>query len=95
MKISLLKKLREAVEEWAQAHQVEITLIDAKYIGIGSHVHVLVVARRGFENWPRHERHDSLFDFLYDKLNSNSELVISRLSTMTEKEYEEYESVAA
>ncbi len=93
MKTALLKKLREAIEEWAQAHNVEATLIEAKYIGIGSHVHVRVVARRGFENWSRHERHDSLFDFLHDKLESDGDLVISRLSTMTEAEYEKYEEV--
>ncbi len=95
MKTSLLEKLRAAVEEWARIHNVETTLIDAKYTGIGSNVHVVVVARKGFENWSRYERHNSLFQFLHDKVNGNGDLVITRLSMMTEEEYEKYEGVEA
>jgi len=92
MKATLLTKLRSAVEEWARIHQVETTLIDAKYTGLGSSVHVLVVARKGFENWSPYERHNSLFQFLYDKVGVNDDLVITRLSMMTEDEYEKYEN---
>jgi hypothetical protein len=91
MKSQLLTKLRSAVEEWAKIHNIEITLIDAKYTGFGSSVHVIVVARRGFENWSPYERHNSLFQFLYDKVGANGDLVITRLSMMTEDEYEKYE----
>ncbi len=93
MKNSLLKKLREAAEEWARINNIESVLIDAKYTGIGSSVHVVVVARKGFENWSRYERHQSLFNFLHDKANANGNLFISRLSMMTEEEYEKYEGV--
>jgi stress-induced morphogen len=93
MKSALLEKLRAAVEEWARMHNVETTLIEAKYTGLGSNVHVLVVARKGFENWSRYERHNSLFQFLDSKLNANGELVITGLGMVTEEEYEQYEGV--
>jgi hypothetical protein len=56
---------------------------------------VLVVARKGFENWSWFERDSSLFDFLHAKANNNGALFISSLGTMTEEEYEKYESVEA
>ncbi len=95
MKSVLLEKLRAAVEEWARMHNVETTLIEAKYTGLGANVHVLVVARKGFENWARYERHNSLFQFLDSKLNADGELVITRLGMMTEEEYEKHEGVEA
>ncbi len=94
MKTSILKELRTVIEEWAHIHNVETTLIDIQPSGIGANAHVIVVARTGFENWRRSERHDSLFDFIHAKLNLNGELFISRLSAMTEEEYEKYEGVA-
>ncbi len=93
MKNSFLKELREAAEEWARMHNVETTMIEAKYTGLGANVHVLVVARKGFENWSRYERHNSLFQFLDSKLNANGELVITGLGMLTEEEYEKYEGV--
>lgn len=95
MKSTLIKKVRAAVEEWARIHNIETTLIEAKYTGLGSNVHVLVVARKGFENWPRYERHNSLFQFLDSKLNTDGDLVITGLGMMTEEEYEKYEGVEA
>ncbi len=90
----ILKELRAAIEEWARVHNVETSLIEIKPTGFGSSVHVLVVARKGFENWPRYERHDSLFDFLNAKVDrTGSDVFISRLSPMTEEEYEKYEGV--
>lgn len=93
MKNSLLKKLREATEEWAKIHNVETASIDAQYTGVGASVHVVVVAHRGFENWLRYDRHHSLFNFLHDKVNANGGLFISRLSMLTEEEYEKYAEV--
>lgn len=93
MKTAILNELRTAIEEWARAHNIEISLIEVKPSGIGSSVHVLLVARTGFENWPRFERHDSLFSFLNAKVKRPSDLIISRLSPMTEEEYESYEGV--
>ena len=93
MRSEWLKKLRAAVEEWARIHGVETTLIDAKYTGLGSSVDVLVVARKGFEDWSRYERHNSLFQFLESKLDANGELVITGIGMMTEEEYEKYADV--
>jgi hypothetical protein len=96
MKSPILKELRAAIEEWARVHNVETTLIDIKPSGKGSSIHVLVVARKGFENWPWYERHDSLFNFLNAKVDrTGSDVFISRLSPMTEEEYEKYEGVEA
>ncbi len=94
MKSAILKELKAAIEEWARVHNIETSLIDVKQTGMGSIVHVLVVARKGFENWPFHERHDSLFSFLNAKVDrTHSDVFISRLSPMTEEEYEKYEGV--
>ncbi len=93
MKTALLEKIREAAAEWARAHNIETTLIEAKYSGVGSSVHVFVVARRGFENWWWSERDRSLFRFLHAKVNGADEFIISSLNTMTEEEYEKYEGV--
>jgi len=94
MKTSRLKELRAVIEEWAHIHNVETSLIEIQPRGIGSNVHVTVVASNGFENWRRSERHDSLFDFIHAKLNLDGDLFISRLSVMNEEEYEKYERVA-
>jgi hypothetical protein len=95
MKTSHLEKLRQAAEEWAQVNNVEASLIEVKYSGIGSNVHVLVVARKGFENWRWSARERNLIDFLRAKVNPNGDFFISRLETMTEEEYEKYEDVEA
>ncbi len=94
MKPLLLERLRAAVGEWSQNNNVEPALIDAKYTGLGASVHVLLVARRGFENWSAYERHKSLFGFLHQRVNDDGGLFIIRLSMMTEAEYEKYEGVA-
>jgi len=94
MKNAILKELHAAIEEWARVHNVETSLIEVKPGGIGSSVYIFVVARKGFENWPWYERHDSLFDFLNAKVDrTGSDVFISRLSPMTEEEYEKYEGV--
>jgi len=93
MKTAILKELRAAVEEWARLHNIETTLINVKYAGIGSYVHLLVVARTGFENWRWSERERSLIDFLDNKVKNNGDFFISRLETMTEEEFEKYEEV--
>jgi hypothetical protein len=93
MKSSNLEKLRKAAEEWTQVNNIDAALIEVKYSGIGSNVHVLVVARKGFENWRWSERERNLIDFLRAKVNPNGDFFISRLETMTEEEYEKYEEV--
>lgn len=95
MKNSVLNDLRAAIEEWTRVHNVEASLIEVKPSGIGSSVHILVVARKGFENWSSVERHYSLFGFLNAKVKRPSDLLISRLSTLTEEEYNNYQEVEA
>ncbi len=95
MKTLLLEKLREVVAEWARTHNIETTLIEVKPSGIGPGVHILVVARRGFETWRWSERERDLFRFLRAKFNGNGDFVITRLETMTAEEYEKYAEVEA
>lgn len=91
MKTNLLKDLRAAIEQWAQDRNIEIIHLEVKYSGIGSNVHIRVVARHGFENWPRSDRENHLFDFLHAKINRNGNLFISSLIALTEEEYEQVE----
>lgn len=95
MKTSLLEKLREAVAEWTRIHNIETNLIEVKPSGIASGIHILVVARRGFENWRWSERERDLFRFLLARFNGTGDFVITRLETMTEDEYEKYAEVEA
>jgi len=95
MKTLLLKKLREVIAEWARTHNIETTLIEVKPSGIASGVHILVVARRGFDDWRWSERERDLFRFLHPQFNGNGDFVITRLETMTEEEYEKYAEVEA
>lgn len=94
MKPSRLVQVHAAAEEWARLHNIEATRIEVKPSGIGSNIHVLVVARRGFENWPRSERQDDLFHYLHEHANPDNELVITLALTMTEEEYDKHELTA-
>jgi len=93
MKTAILNELRAAIEEWARLHNIETSRIEVKYSGIGSHIHIDVVARHGFENWWWAERDRSLIDFIFSKVTQNGDFFISRLETMTEAEYEKYEGI--
>lgn len=93
MKTAILNELRAAIEEWARLHNIETSLVEVKYSGVSSYIHILVVARRGFENWRWSERERSLIDFIFARVNQNGYFFISRLETMTEVEYEKYEGV--
>ncbi len=93
MKAIILEKLREAVTEWTRNHNLETSVIEVKASGIASGVHVLVVARQGFENWHWSERDRELFRFLRARFNGNNDFMITRLETMTEEQYEKYAEV--
>lgn len=93
MKTIVLEKLREAVMEWVQSHNIETTLVEVKPSGIALGVHILVVARRGFESWHWAERERDLFRFLRARFNGNNDFMITRLETMTEDQYEKYAEV--
>ncbi len=93
MKAVVLEKLREAVNEWVRDHGIEATLVEVKASGIAIGVHILVVARRGFEHWYWAEREGDLFRFLRARFNGNNDFMITRLETMTEEQYEKYAEV--
>lgn len=93
MKSSKIDLLRKTIEEWVRLHHVDAKLIEVKPSGIGSNIHILVVASQGFENWPHYERRSDLFKYLHDHANPDKNLVITLLITMTEEEYEKYDRV--
>ena len=93
MKTVILEKLRETVAQWARNHNIETTVIEVKPSGIASGVHILVVARQGFENWHWSARERDLFRFLRSRFNGTNDFVITRLETLTEEEYEKYAEV--
>lgn len=93
MKAIVLEKLREAVAEWTRNHNLETMVIEVKASGIASGVHILVVARRGFETWHWAERDRDLFRFLRARFNGTNDFMITRLETMTEEQYEKYAEV--
>jgi len=45
MKTSKLELLRATIVEWAKIHHIDTSLIEVKPSGIGSNIHILVVAR--------------------------------------------------
>jgi len=93
MKSSKLDLLRAAIEEWTRIHHIDAKLIEVKPSGIGSNIHILVVARQGFESWPYYERRSDLFKYLHEHANPDKDLVITMLLTMTEDEYDKYDRV--
>ena len=92
-KLKLVEYLRAAIQEWAQQHNIELALSEVNLTGIDLNVHIIVVARRGFENWPEIDRFESLNKFLRSKLNQEGILNMMTLTTMTEEEYDQYERV--
>jgi len=93
MKSSKLDLLRATIDEWTRIHDIDAKLIGVKPSGIGSNIHILIVARHGFENWPCYERRSDLFKYLHDRANPDKDLVITLLMTMTEEEYDKYDRV--
>ena len=81
MKSSIINRLRAGVEEWTRIHDVKPSLIEVKFSGVGSFVHVLVVARHGFENWRWSERDRSLIGFISSKVSRNGDFFIGRLES--------------
>lgn len=88
--LRLLEKIRTAIQEWAQQHSVELALVEVNPSGIGSNVHIILAARKGFENWPQIEREESLYQHLRSRLGDADVVNISLTITMTEEEYDSY-----
>jgi len=92
MKRVFIEKIKNAVQEWANQHpNVELESVAVHPKGILDDVDVIVVARKGFENWGRSERENDLYWFLRKKLGDTDIVKIFVLLTLTEEESEKYE----
>jgi hypothetical protein len=91
--LKLLDRIRTAIQEWAQQHSIELALLEVNPSGVGSNVHVILVARKGFENWPQIEREESLDKYLRLKLGDADVVHIFVTITMAEEEYDQYDRV--
>jgi acid stress-induced BolA-like protein IbaG/YrbA len=92
-KLKLVETIRAAIQEWAQQHSIELALLEVEPTGIGSDVRIIVVARKGFENWPEIDRDESLYQYLRSKLGDADIVKISLTITMSEEEYDQYDRV--
>jgi acid stress-induced BolA-like protein IbaG/YrbA len=91
--LKLPEKIRAAILEWVQQHSIELALLEVKPSGVGSNIHIILVARRGFENWSEIDRDESLYQHMRSKLGDADMATISLTITMPEEEYEKYARV--
>lgn len=90
----LIEKVKNVIQDWARQYpQVELALLEVYPSGIADHIHVMVVASKGFENWESTEREDDLYWFLRKRLGDADIVKIFKLLTLTEEEYNEYDVV--
>lgn len=89
----LLERIKTAIQEWAAQHFVELAILKVDPSGIGSNVHLLVIASRGFENWSKVDREEDLYKYLRSRLGDTDVVNISLTITMTEEEYDQYDRV--
>lgn len=88
----LIEKIKQTIQEWAaQYPQVELTLVKVILSGIADNIHVILVARKGFEDWEETDRDNNLYWFLRKKLGDEDIVKIPLLLTMTEERYDRYE----
>jgi hypothetical protein len=92
-KLMIVEKLRAAVQEWAQKHSVELALLEVEPTGIETDVRVIVVARKGFENWPEIDRDESLYNHLRSVRDKEGIVNMLYLITLPEEEYDKYARV--
>jgi len=92
MKRELIEKIAKTIYEWAKQHpNVELAEVEIAHSGIGDHIHVIAVAKQGFENWRDLGRYKDLSEFLIKQLGNADAAKISKLLTMTEEEKDNYE----
>jgi hypothetical protein len=61
MKRKFIEKIAKAVYKWAKQYaNVELAEVEIANSGFGDHIDVIVVAKKGFENWRSFDRHDDL-----------------------------------
>jgi len=58
----LADKIKKSVSDWVKQYpHVELSLVEVHPSGIGDDLHVIVVAKKGFDNWRKLERQDDIF----------------------------------
>ena len=92
-KLKLVETIRAVIQEWAKQYSVEISLLEVNPSGIELDVQIIVVARKGFENWSEIDRYDNLYKYLRSKLDAAGIVNLMSLITMSEEEYDQYERV--
>lgn len=92
MKRKFIEKIAKTIYEWAKQYpNVELAEVEIANSGIGDHIHVIAVAKKGFENWRELDRYKDLSEFLRKQLGHADAVRISKLLTMTEDEKDKYE----
>jgi hypothetical protein len=92
MKRKLIEKIAKSIYDWAKQYpNVELAEVEIANSGIGDHIDVIVVAKRGFENWRNFDRYKDLFEFLRNHLDNTEAVRIFKLLTTTEDEKDNYE----
>ncbi len=93
MKQIFIEKTKQAVQKWvAQYPNVKLAAIEVYPSSVPNIFHVIVVASKGFENWEQTERENNLYWFLRKELGDSDIVKITVLLTLTEEEYEKYET---
>jgi acid stress-induced BolA-like protein IbaG/YrbA len=88
----IIEKIKKSVYDWAKQYpHVELSLVEVYPSGIGDNVHVIVVAKKGFENWRKIERQNDIADFIGKQLGDAIVTKIPVLHAFTEEQYEKYE----
>lgn len=94
MQRQFIEKVKKAIQDWAKQYpKVQLASTEVYPSGIADHVHTIVVARKGFENWEPTERENDLYWFLRKQLGDADIVRIIKLLTFTEEEYDQYDIV--
>jgi hypothetical protein len=88
----LADKIKKTVYEWAKQYpHVELSRVEVNPSGFDDDVDVIVVAKKGFENWRKIERQRDIADFIGKQLGDSIAVKIPILHAFTEEQYEKYE----
>jgi acid stress-induced BolA-like protein IbaG/YrbA len=86
----LESKIEEAIRSWAKENGVILSKLEVYPSGIGSNIHVIVVAESGLEPWSQIEREQKIYDYLKTKLLDAERVRISLLLALTDDEDSRY-----
>ncbi len=89
----LAEKIKNCVFDWAKQYpHVELARVKVLPSGFDDDVDVIVVAKKGFENWRKIERQRDIADFIGKQLGDAIAVKIPILHAFTEEQYEKYET---